>query len=151
MGKLENNIMFNKKQYSLHTSSYMHIKTEENIYTLFNDSYSFTVIRRNYGATRVRHGEIYYLYKNGKFLKSFALKTFLKRLDDKKLKEIIEEDFILKSSVTRNRDFSFMDKKRTSKRNSIIKNSHIFDKRITNPYVCYTEAILLFKMTEELN
>lgn len=151
MGKFENNIMFSQSPYSLHSSSYMHIKAEENIYTLFNDSYSITAISKYRGRIKVRHGEIYYLYKNGEFLKSFALRTFLKRLEDKKLREIIEEDFISKSSVTRNQDFSFMDKKRTSKRNSIIKNSHIFDKRITNPYVCYTEAILLFKMIDELN
>lgn len=150
MGKLENNIIFNRLPFSSPNSSYMHIKTEENIYTLFNDSYSSLLIKDN-GGIKISHAEIYYLYKNGEFLKSFALKTFLKRLEDEKLKEIIEEDFILTSGIAANSDYGFWTKKGFNKFNSIFKNNHLFDKRIKNPDRCYREAIELLQTKDELN
>lgn len=146
MNEVENKIIFNKYEFEFETSYYMHIKTENSIYSLFNESYS-VVVPRNFGdEEKILTAEIYYLYKDSEFVKSFALKTCINTLVYNKIKKIIGETPLRATTVRFNYNYGFlMSTKGASIVGSIFKNSHLFNRKLSNPFLAYKEAVELFQ------
>lgn len=136
METITSEIIFSKIKYYENGKAYINIKGENNIFTLFHIS-CVSDIEDEEDSYYV---EVYYLYKNGEFVKSFALnKTLVHLTVDER--EMIIGEFYIESTFCRGLYHNpFEEIKYHSMVNSIFPNSHLFNLKLISPEEFYLEA-----------
>lgn len=142
METITSEVIFSKIKYYLMGKVYTHIQGENNIFTLFNMPCISYYDEKE--EEEISYVEIYHLYKNGQFEKSFALHKCLIKLNQFEKELIIGENIIRNSLCKSTKPDSFEELNYLSNFNSIFPNSHLFDLRVVSPERFYLEAKSIF-------